>query len=209
MIFLKRIIYLRSTAIFNDSRASKEISCYTNENNKVIVLGWNRRNDKVTNSKVKYDLFELSSNYGDGIKNIFKLLKFEKWLTKKLKHYINDYDIIHACDFDTAYVASKIAKKYHKKLIYDIYDYYVDCHNLYFMKKIVEKKDINIINNADCVLICTEQRREQINKANPKMLEVIHNTPEIEKNFEKKNFDAKKIKICYVGILWDNRHRNI
>ena len=207
---MKKIIYLRSTSILNDSRATKEIKTYIANGNEVTVLGWNRQNledivIKEDNNYAKIDMFDLKSNYGDGFKNIFKLLKFEFWLYRKLKNYINQYDIIHACDFETAYVASKIAKKYNKKFIYDIYDYYVDCHNLKFMSKLVEKVDIKVINSADCVLLCTEQRKEQIKKSNPKKVEIIHNTPIIKETYTNKEFTKEKIKVCYVGILQDDR----
>lgn len=209
---MKKIIYIRSTSIINDSRATKEISTYLESNCQVIVLGWNRQNlNNISlsfeDNHALFDMYQQNSEYGSGFKNLFKLLSFQKWLYKKLKKYVNDYDIIHACDFDTAYIASKIAKKYNKKLIYDIYDYYVDCHNLSFLKPLVEKMDINTINNSDCVLICTEQRLEQIKKSKPKYLEVIHNSPsiiEIDKK-NNKNFDSAKIKLCYVGILQDDR----
>lgn len=200
----KRIAFLRSTSIINDSRATKEIESYRKNNNKVITFGWNRQNIKIKNDSENM-FFNEQSQYGSGIKNIFKMLKFQKWLYKNLKKQRKNYDIIHACDFDTASVGYKISKKYHKKFVYDIYDYYVDCHNLSFLKKIIERKDIKIINNADKVIICTEQRKKQIIKANPKEIVVIHNTPKIKQEINEQNFDLKKIKICYVGILQDNR----
>lgn len=200
----KRVAYLRSTSVINDSRASKEIESYRKNNNKVIVFGWNRQNLDLQNN-LENIYFNEKSKYGNGIKNIFKMLKFERWLYKKLKKQRKNYDIIHACDFDTAYVGYKISKKYHKRLVYDIYDYYVDCHNLSFLKNIVEKMDIKIINKADTVIICTEQRKKQISKSKPKKLIVIHNTPDIKIEENKNDFNPNKIKVCYVGILQDDR----
>lgn len=203
----KKIIYLRSTSIINDSRATKEINTYANGGNNGVVLGWNRQQLKIDNDNenLLYDLYNKKSKYGKGLKNIINLLFFEIWLYIKLKKYRNKFDIIHACDFDTAYIANKIAKKYNKKLIYDIYDYYVDCHNLSFLTKFVEKLDIKTINSADNVIICTEQRIKQISKCNPKKISIIHNSPKIINKKNKSNFDSNKIKVCYVGILQDDR----
>lgn len=201
----KKIAYLRSTSIINDSRASKEIDSYKKYGNDVMVFGWNRQNIEIPESNDDYIFYNKQSKYGNGMKNIFKLLGFEIWLYRKLKKMHNRYDTIHACDFDTAYVGYKIAKKYNKKLVYDVYDYYVDCHNLSFLKNIVEKKDIKILDNADDVIICTEQRRKQIQKSNPKKVFVIHNTPEIEQMEYQNKFNPNKIKVCYVGILQDDR----
>lgn len=206
----KYIAYLRSTAIFNDSRATKEIKSYNKYENKVLVYGWNRKLENINfeNNKLnEYHLYNLKANYGSGIKNIFKIIKFIFWLRRELQRNINKIDIIHACDFDTAFIAKHISKKYHKKLIYDIYDYYADCHNLGFLRSFIEKKDIEIINYADYVLLCTEKRKEQINKANPKRIVIIHNSPEIIKNTnrnEKKNGN-NIINVGYFGILQDDR----
>ncbi len=201
----KTIAYLRSTEIYNDSRASKEIESYS-VNNNVLVFGWNRNSESIPlieTDKIKYNFFEKKAKYGSGFKNIFNIIKYNKWLISQIKLHINEIDIIHACDLDTALAARIIAKKYKKKMIYDIYDYYVECHNLGFLKRIVEKIDINIINKSDAVLICTENRREQIAKANPKRVEIIHNSPKIDPC--KDQTKNKKINIGYFGILQDDR----
>ncbi len=68
--------------------------------------------------------------------------------------------MIHACDFDTAYIAEKFARKYNKKLIYDIFDYYVDSFSVpRLLRNIIERKDKKVIENADTVLICSEKRK--------------------------------------------------
>lgn len=204
---MKRIAYLRSTSIVNDSRAMKEINSYSQRDYNLLVLGWNRQNISIENkeSNIKYCLYNKKSEYGKGYKNIIKLIRFQIWLYNTLKKNKDKYDIIHACDFDTAFVAEKICKKYKKKLVYDIYDYYVDCHSLGFLKKYVERKDIKIINKADLVIICTEQRRKQISKASPKDLIVVYNTPSISVSNNISTLKSNKIKIGYVGILQDNR----
>lgn len=209
MVSKKRILYIRSTSIINDSRAEKEIKCYLQNGFDVIVLCWNRQNLKnievaYKNKKAKVYTYTKNSKYGNGLKNIFKFISFQKWLYKNIIKLKNDFDIIHACDFDTAFIANKANKRLKKKFIYDIYDYYVDCHSLYIFKNIIEKKDINVINNADCVIICTDQRKAQIAKSSPKKVLVIHNTPEINNSLKENNI-KERLKLCYVGILQDNR----
>lgn len=206
----KKILYLRSTSVVNDSRACKEIKCYLKAGYNVTVLCWNRQclkdlNIEYFGNKANILAFEKEAEYGSGLKNILKLISFQIWILKQARKLKNDYNIIHACDFDTSFIASKIAKKYKKKFIYDIYDYYVDCHTLGFLKSFVERMDIKTINSADCVILCTEQRKKQIKKANPKKMIVIHNTPEIHIQFKTKKINLEKIKVCYVGILQDDR----
>ena len=205
------IIFTRSTEIFNDSRASKEIKTYSEIYKKTIVLGWNRNNldNKIIKNNLPENcdiyLYNRKASYGTGIKNILNIIRFNFWLYKNLKLKINDFEIIHACDFDTAFIARRIAKKYKKKLIYDIYDYYCDCHNLGILKKFVELADISLINSADNIILCTEQRKEQIIKAKPKKITVIHNTPEIKLTEKKEKQNNNIFKLCYVGILQDDR----
>jgi hypothetical protein len=119
---------------------------------------------------------------------------------------MNNYDIIHACDFDTAFIASLAAGRFKKKFVYDIFDYYIDAFNVPgFLKKTIEKMDHRIINTADGVIICTEQRKEQIKGTRPRRLVVIHNAPAGLKEIKKLALDESKIKIVYVGVLIEGR----
>lgn len=211
-IFKARIAFLRTTALFNDSRASKEINTYLKANYDVFAYGWNRNQDdeqKILKSfpeTCNLILYNKKALYGAGFKNAFRMVCFNIWLYHNLKKNIKKFDIIHACDLDTAYVAFKISKKYKKKMIYDIYDYYVDCHNVGIFKKNVKKVDTDIINYADYVLLCTEKRLEQIKESNPKKVEIIHNSPFIiNDNLKKYNHRIYKINVGYFGILQDNR----
>lgn len=209
----KNIAFLRCTPIYNDSRALKEVQTYSRLNNNVLVWGWNRNCENIDINKLslpnncKISFYNKKALYGSGYKNIINILKFNIWIYKKLKENKTKIDYIHACDFDTAYIATKFAKKYNKKVIYDIYDYYVDSHNLGPLKNIVERLDIKTINKSDFTIICTEQRKKQINKSNPKNIVVIHNSPNYQKDYEitnqKKN--KGKIRIGYFGILQDDR----
>lgn len=203
----KQVLFLRSTSVVNDSRAKKEIDFYKENNCNVIVLGWNRQKLNIPDTEdIRYIMYGKKSEYGNGLKNIFKMFGFEMYIYRKVKKYKNNIDIIHACDFDTAFVAYKAFRKSRTKFLYDIYDFYVDCHNLKKLKGVVEKKDIKLINNSDIVLICSEKRKQQIAKSNPKKVLIIHNSPEVvEKNTEMKPFDEKCVKVCYVGILQDDR----
>ena len=202
----KRIVYIRSTAIINDSRAQKEISTLKKEYD-VITLGWDRKHEQKKNPDVI--LFTKKAEYGAGLKNLFNLISFQLWIIKQLKT-ISHIDCIYACDFDTAFVANKVARKKHWKFIYDIYDYYVDCRNLpSILRNIIEKLDIKTINSADMVIICSEERVKQIKKSHPKKTIVIHNSIDLDDFHLKKGICKTQknhtTKIVYVGILQDNR----
>lgn len=212
----KKVIFLRSTSIINDSRVTKEAECLQKNGFDVMILGWDRdgflENDtklELQEYKIPIKVFKRRAKYGAGIKSIFKLIQFQIWLLYNLLKNKKNIDIIHACDLDTAFPARFIAKLYKKKIVYDIFDYYIDSHYVpNKIRKIVEKTEINIINKADLTIICTEERREQIKKARPKKCIVIYNTPRIdESSINQKIIKSSnnKFKIVYVGILQDNR----
>lgn len=212
----KNIIFLRSTSIKNDSRVLKEVGCLIKHGYNVKVLGWDRDEFLKNNQSINFDninipiqVFRKKAEYGSGIKNLIKLFQFQVWLLYNLLKIRKNIDIIHSCDLDTALPARLISKFFKKKMVYDIFDYYIDSHYVpNKMKKIVENTEINIINKADLTIICTEERREQIKKARPKKCIVIYNTPKIDRNNIKQKViksSNDKLKIVYVGILQENR----
>ena len=212
----KKVIFLRSTSIKNDSRVIKEAECLKKNGFDVSILGWDRDGFFGDNSKLEVEgieipvkVFERKAEYGAGMKSIFKLLQFQIWLICNLLKNRKNIDVIHACDLDTALPAKLVAKFYKKKMVYDIFDYYIDSHHV--PKKIerkIENMEINVINSADITIICTDQRKEQIKKANPKKCIVIYNTPKIDQDNISQGIiksSNNKLKIVYVGILQGNR----
>ena len=208
-----KVVVIRSTAIFKDSRTSKLINELLLLGAEVKVLGWDRLGEycetaefKSENGTANIEFFKIPCPYGGGIKNLFKSLKFQNWVKTQIKKLDDDY-IIHACDFDTAKPAFKVKGK--KKFIYDIFDYFTESRNMpKILRNVVKKNEDNIVNNADAVVICSEQRVKQIADCTPKKLFVIHNTPNLEMTNAENNFSLNengKFKVTYVGVLSDNR----
>ena len=166
--------------------------------------------------KVGFNFLWMFSKYGDrvslyfcnipvpnglGVKNIDKLIGWMSWLKKTVRS-ISDVDIVHACDLDTGRVARKYCKKNRKKLVYDIFDYYIDTHTVPGpLRKLVEKQEIKVINDADATIICTEERREQISLSSPKKICVIHNSPDVDEQIS----DKAVYDYAYCGSLADMR----
>lgn len=184
---LKIATIIRSTSIYNDSRVLKEIDVLLEENYFVHVLGWNREGNSLeklskifSNEKnINIHLFNNPISGGIGKKNIHLLFAWFRWVKNELKQ-IEGLELAHICDLDSGIGILRYLKKKKVKIVYDIYDYYIDSHQIpKFLIPIVERLEINLINNADITLICTEERREQIAKSNPKRVVVIHNSPDI------------------------------
>lgn len=210
-----RIVITRSNAICPDSRVEKEANSLIKMGHSVTILGWDRSSNhkckkdkiKLLNGEADIYRFGVKAVFGGGIKkNLIPMFRIQNQMYKWLKKNRNNYDVIHACDFDNGLTAYKMNKRYHKKYVYDIFDYYIASHDIpKFLSNIIEKKDFKVINKAECTIICSEQRLEQIKGSKPKMISIIENSPDPNLLNDLTQFKLKsnndKIKIAYVGIL--------
>lgn len=215
---MKRIILLRSNPVNPDPPVEKAAMALLKAGYHVKIIGWDRDADYVLKKEfiqfadyvVEVIRFGIKAQFSGGIKkNLFPLCLFLKRLRCWLVENRKEYDIIHAFDFDTSFVACKYAKKFNKKLVYHILDYYVDSHGLRktILEKPIRKLENCVINDADATIICTEKRKKQISESRPKRLTVIHNTPSAAqlKQCDHKTQQTERIKIVYVGILEPSR----
>ena len=212
-----KILFLRSNPVNPDSRVEKEVLALINAGYNVEIFAWDREREYkqeeselvLDENKIRILRVGIKSQYSAGFrKNIVPLLRFQYAIMNFLKKNIERYDVVHACDFDTAFAASRICFYNRIRFVYDVFDYYVDSFSVpKQIRTIVEKVDTSIMNRADAVIICTEKRREQIKKAKPKRLYIIHNSP--AQNYQSKNRLTKngnKVKIAYIGILSKGRY---
>lgn len=207
---MKRIVYIRASNMYDDSRATKEIGALLENDYEVIVLGWNR-NGEAENmcrelfsayaGKITYIFFQVRINGNIGMKHLHHLFMWLVWVYKCVRN-LGKIDAVHASNLDATLSIWHYCKRHKIKLIYDIFDYYVDSHMIpKCLKNFIEKLEINIINNADLTIICTEERREQISKSNPNEVLVIHNSPDVEII----NEVTEKYDYVYCGSLFSGR----
>lgn len=211
------VCFTRSNSMSSDSRIEKEMQALDEQNYRIIGIAWDReiKEKSIYAKHLKKQIahikeLQIKSDFGSGFKkNIFPLLKFQIKLFLELVKRKKEIDIVHACDFDTALTSYIYCKIFKKKIVYDIYDFYVDSFNVpKELKKVIKKLDYKIINDATAVIICTDERKKQIKGSNPKKLFVVQNSPEyieIPKDIELEKENSTSIKIGYFGILNDNR----
>ena len=215
----KRVILLRSNPVAPDPPVEKAADTLLSQGYQVTIVGWDR--DSTTHEQVstlalqrgnaKMVRFGIPAIFDGGLKkNLLPLLRFQKQLFTWLKLHRDEYDVIHAFDFDTGLIANNIATRYKKILIYHILDFYVASHALPmgWLKETVRKAEYRIIHKADCTILCTEKRKEQIAGSHPKKLEIIHNTPKqsnITCETIIRNSAKERCRIVYVGILAGSR----
>lgn len=204
------VLYIRTSNIYDDSRATKEIITLAKKGHRVYVAGWDRdgrakkRCEEIFSSYgnlIEIDFYSCYIDGGIGIRNIDKLIKWFLWIKRQIKKH-NDINVVHACNLDAAFGVWKYAKRKGIKIVYDIYDYYIDSHSVpHFLEGIIEKSEIKVINKSSATIICTEERREQISKARPVRIVVIHNSPDVSTVVKSENvFDY-----AYCGALFGQR----
>ena len=212
-----KILFLRSNPVDPDSRVEKEVEALADVGHTVEIFAWDRRRyhdfelDQLSLGahRIPVTRVGVESKYSAGFKkNLVPLAAFEASLSSFLKCELWRFDVVHACDFDTAYVASKWCRRLHKLLVYDIFDYYVDSFSVPgVLKGFVEGMDRRLIDCADATIICTERRAEQIAGASPQRLTVVHNSPGVPNwlaSFEGPT-TSERVRICYVGVLSKGR----
>ena len=215
-----RVVLIRSNPVSPDPPVEKVADALIENGYVVTVVGWDRNckfekteNLSLEHGTVKIVRFGIPAMFDGGIKkNFFPLAKFQFRLYSWLKKHESEYDIIHSFDFDTGFMANKIAKKHNKQLIYHILDFYIDSHDIPsdFLRSKVKKAEFAVINNANVTIICTEKRHEQIEGAKPKKIVIVHNTPKaVNQELEDEDFfkirNNARCKIVYVGILANTR----
>ena len=150
----------------------------------------------------------IKASFSGGFKkNIKPLLSFQQQITTFIKKNHSKYVAVHACDFDTAFAAYRATRRTSTKLVYDIFDYYADAFSVpKSLRKLVISLDTHVINHADGVIICSEQRREQISSAHPQKLTVIHNAPPVVLfDYDPRENEVQRLRIAYVGVLSEGR----
>lgn len=208
----KTVLFIRANPVRPDSRVEKEVEALVAHGFNVTVLAWDRsenypiRKEALNDSLTAVDTYRIGikAQFGSGIKNLKNLAKFQIAIRQFLRK--NTFDVVHACDFDTAFTAFHTINHKCTKFVYDIFDYYAHAFAIPpFLKGWVITNDRRIINGSDLTIICTEQRKEQIKGSSPKKLLVIHNSPpavEVDEKIEGLN---DTVRIAYFGILAEGR----
>ena len=210
-----RIVLIRATEVMPDPPVEKMANTLISHGHSVTILAWDRSNTyaergsikKLANSETEIVHFGIPAKYCGGINAYFKcLLLFQMRIIRWLFRHRREYDAVHAFDFDTGFASMICCKLLRKKLIYHVLDYYAEGHILpgRLLNSIIEFFEIRVINSANATVICTEKRKEQIRKASPRKLYVIHNTPDSVQQMDTSfqvNGCTGKLKLVYVGVL--------
>lgn len=203
---MKKILFIRSNPVSPDPRVQKEARSLSDHGYDVKILAWDRTGKlKKNENKKGYSIkrFRMKSPYGKPE----LLLKLVIWFFYELTYLIKtDYDIIHACDFDTLLPALIISKIRNKKLVYDCFDFYADSLPLSvpsFIRNIIASIEIYSAKKADLVILPDIKRVEQFKN---KLIEplIIYNTPD-ETEYKLNKVNCEFFEIFFAGAIYKGR----
>lgn len=204
----KKVLFCRSNPIAPDPRVEKEARALVRAGYSVDVLAWDR-----TASQPRVEQREgfliyrvpIRARYASGIFNLPNLLRWQAALMVWLMRHAREYDVLHACDFDTILPALWAGRLYGRRVVYDIFDFYADHlrRTPGWIKSWIRRRDLRAIDQADAVILCDDARREQIAGSHPRRLEVIYNSPEDERAFLPAFQPSPEgvLRLSYVGLM--------
>lgn len=199
------VILLRSIDLLPDPRVEKYVDFFKEHNIDYILVGWNRSNE--VKLKQRTIFFNLSAQYGSGISNLSKLVRFNFFLIRTLLLNVKKYKYIHACDFDTVIPALLIKLLFGKKVIFDIFDWYSDSRVISnnFLSRVIEFLEKKALKYSDYVIICDSERISQLPiSIDLRKLKILPNIPVVNSSLlskEDKREEDYYLTISYVGIL--------
>lgn len=204
-----KVIFLRDNDIIADSRVLKEASSLVKVGHNVSIVGWDEHREasnvdgETSYARVSLPIHFLRAklSYHHKAFKVWSYVKFETALFFYLLKVCRQIDAIHACNLQTGVIGLLAAKLMHKKLVYDIFDFAADTRNYPVgLAQFIRWLEFYVINRADTTIICSEERRAQINGSHPKRLCVIYNSPDLPVNHDKNDPHAQYT-IAYVGGL--------
>jgi predicted deacetylase len=126
---LSRVVITRANPLAPDPRVMKTARTLREGGYGVVLVGWNMAGDQPDFERLDgfaCHRLAVPARFGRGLVNMFHQLRWQIGLLGWLARHRNEYDVIHACDFDTVLAALCCKSIFRKKVVYDIFDFYAD-----------------------------------------------------------------------------------
>lgn len=208
---MRGIAFIRNSDVRYDTRLRKAMYESVECGFESLFFGWIRdggirpcRNQQINEREITTNYFMLQAKFGNGFKNIIRLIAFNIWLFIKLTSQRRSYESIYVCDLDVAIPAIAIKFILNKKIIYDIFDFYSHTHSMpNLIRRLVEKIEYSVCQYSDNVIVCTDKRCNTLLKKSGVNSIIIYNTPNYDAKSIKQNCENSNKKFCivYVGTL--------
>lgn len=204
-----RVLILRSNPIAPDPRVEKIARSLQRCDYAVTALGWDRSAAlPARDSSAGFEILRIPirAEYGSGLANLPSLLRWQWGLLAWLAGHRAEFDILHACDFDTILPALWCKRFWGKTVVYDIFDFYADHlrRTPGWIKALIRRTDLNAIDRADALILVDDARVAQISGAHPRRMAVVYNSPEDIDRTQLPPYTPSptgELRLAYVGLL--------
>jgi glycosyltransferase involved in cell wall biosynthesis len=203
-----QIVITRSNPISPDPRVEKVGRALIGAGYSVVALGWDRTAllpDIENRNGVPIHRLRIRAKFGKGIGNLPYLLRWQWGLWRWLIIHRAEFNMIHACDFDTIIPAIFMKMFFGKRVIYDIFDFYADHLRATptAIKTIIRHIDLWAIGRVDAIILVDDSRKKQVSQAKPHLISIIYNSPEdiLNKKAEIQSVITGELHMAYIGLL--------
>ncbi len=202
------ILLLRSNPISPDPRVEKIGKTLISAGYRATVVAWDRTGELPSQENrdglLIYRL-PIRAQFGTGMGNFPQLMRWQWGLLRWLLQHKAEFELIHACDFDTILPAILMKAAYGKKVIYDIFDFYADHlrSTPVWIKRVIRQIDLWAIGRADALILADDSRIEQIRGSKPRSIAIIYNSPEDvwDKYIGSYLPSEGVLRLAYIGLL--------
>lgn len=211
---MKKVVLLRSNQILSDSRVEKYLSFFKEKNIDYQILAWDRLETGVVCENTIYYRRKVGYVVG-GLKAAYNRMFWFIFIIRTLCNMKDKPTFIHACDLDTAFPAAVYKALFNRNvfILFDVFDWMssdIQIGNkvLLFLIKSMERF---CLKQADKVIICEKERREQLPQNYKKEVLVLPNVPMIDDidsvcvEDDNYKFNNDKITLSYVGWFGKGR----
>ena len=208
---VRQVLLCRSNPIAPDPRVEKAAHVLARAGYAVRVLGWDRTGahpKKEILNEIECERLRINAAFGTGMGNFIPLLRWQwgcaLWMIKNRK----EFDVIHACDFDTVLPSLLCKFIYAKRVVYDIFDFYADHLRATpaWIKYLIKVIDRWVLRKVDGVILTDEVRLEQVGDLSTTPWTIIYNKPRdqtqaLEKQEHPQTSADYSLRLVYVGLL--------
>jgi glycosyltransferase involved in cell wall biosynthesis len=191
---------LRSTDVDPEPRTEQAINSLKKMGFDVTLLNWQRSDKPLYGLRKEFKRvsFVKPATYGNGIGNFVGQATWQFWVAKKLLS--NNYDLVYACDADTALIAVLLKKLKNYKLIYDQFDPISSRYRNKILRFWGNQIESLLFRTCHLSVVPSELR----------MVSGLNNQVIVSNNFNKtlrkpKERGSDSLKIAYFGILQPDR----
>lgn len=208
---MRKVILIRSNQILSSTRVEKYISFYKEKDIEYQVFGWDRLNAGIECENTTYYRRRVGHITG-GFKAAFNRIFWFFFIMRRLLAMKKEPVFIHACDIDSAFPVA-IYKVFFNKNVYLIFDvcdwlsHVLSSNTHKIILHIIDRMERYTLNHADKIIICEEERRQQIKNNEKYDILVLPNIPmnenahQIMQLYDEYKFDNDKLTLSYVGWL--------